>query len=243
MRCLSFILLFICSCTLAHGQMSLDVSGGLARQTYNKIQVPNKEGTAFDLYNNFNIETPVISYNLKLGYCIKQKNHIFLLYAPLSINYTGIAPFDVKFLNSTYPEGQNVDTHYKQNSYRITFRRDFYSSERWIVGIGLTAKFRETEIRLANSMKTEKLEYFGFIPLWNLYTEYNINKWALFFEGEGMASGSRRAFDLHLGGKIPLNEHLRIKVEYRMVEGGTDVKSVYNLTMLHFANLGLIINF
>lgn len=55
------------------------------------------------------------------------------------------------------------------------------------------------------------------------------------------AGGPGRAFDLYLGGKIPINEHLRVKAAYRIVEGGADVRSVYNFTILHFANLGLII--
>jgi hypothetical protein len=62
-----------------------------------------------------------------------------------------------------------------------------------------------------------------------------------FFEGDGLAGGPGRAFDLYLGGKVPVNDYLKIKAAYRMVEGGADVSSVYNFTMLHFANLGLII--
>ncbi|MBW6498291.1 MAG: hypothetical protein K0B09_07890 [Bacteroidales bacterium] len=57
----------------------------------------------------------------------------------------------------------------------------------------------------------------------------------------GLAGGPGRAFDLYLGGKIPINDHLKIKAAYRIVEGGADVSSVYNFNMLHFANLGLII--
>jgi hypothetical protein len=225
-----------------YGQVSLDISGGLVAQTYNKVQIPNVEGTAFDLYKDFKIQTPVIYYSFKLGYSFLEKNHLFLLYAPLSVNYEGTAPFDIRFQNTTFPEGHNVNARYKFNSYRVTYRRDVYSSEKWILGVGFTAKIRDAEIRLTEAGTTDNKDDFGFVPLLNLYAEYKFNNWSLFFEGDGLAGGPGRAFDFYLGGKIPINEHLKAKAAYRMVEGGADVKSVYNFTMLHFASLGLIIN-
>jgi hypothetical protein len=224
-----------------YGQISLDVSGGLVAQSYNKVQIPNEEGTAFDLYKDFQIQGPAIYYSLKLGYRFREKNHLFLLYAPLSVNYEGAAPFDIRFQNTTFPQGQNVDAYYKFNSYRVTYRRDIISSEKWIVGIGLTAKIRDAEIRLTASDTMDKKVDLGFVPLLNLYAEYKFNNWSAFFDGDGLAGGPGRAFDVYLGGKIPITEYLKIKAAYRMVEGGADVESVYNFTMLHFASLGLII--
>lgn len=225
----------------SYGQVSLDVSGGFAAQSYNDVRIPSAEGTAFDLYKDFQIQGPVFYYNLKLGYSFKGKNHFFILYAPLSVNYEGAAPFDIRYQNATFLQGQNIDAYYKFNSYRLTFRRDIFSSDKWLVGIGFTAKIRDAEIRLTTADMSEKKVDLGFVPLLNLYAEYDFEKWSVFFEGDGLAGGPGRAFDFYLGGKIPINEHLKIKAAYRMVEGGADVSSVYNFTMLHFANLGLII--
>ncbi len=225
-----------------YSQISLDVSIGLAAQSYNEVQIPSKAGTAFDLYKDFQIQGPVIYYSLKLGYSFREKNHLFILYAPLSVNYEGAAPFDIRFQNTTFMQDQNINARYKFNSYRITYRRDIYSSEKWIIGLGFTAKIRDAEIRLSAAEMSDKKDDFGFVPLLNLYAEYNFHNWAAFFEGDGLAGGPGRAFDLYLGGNVPINEYLRFKVAYRMVEGGADVSSVYNFTLLHFANLGLIIN-
>lgn len=234
-------LLFTLLISQTYGQFSLDVSGGLVAQSYNKVRVPNEEGTTLDLYEDFKIKGPALYYILKPGFSFREKNHFFLLYAPLSVNYEGAAPFDIRFENTTFQKGQNIDAFYKFNSYRITYRRDVVSNERWILGIGFTAKIRDAEIRLTAADKTDKTVDFGFVPLLNLYAEYNLNSWSVFFEGDGLAGGPGRAFDFYLGAKIPLSEHLKIKAAYRMVEGGADVESVYNFTMLHFANLGLII--
>ncbi|MDD3743221.1 MAG: hypothetical protein PHX54_06310 [Lentimicrobiaceae bacterium] len=225
----------------ACGQFSLDVSGGFAAQSYNKVQIPNPDGTAFDLYKDFKIQGPALYFTLKLGYSFLGKNHFFLLYAPLSVNYEGAAPFDIRYQNTTFLKGQNIVAYYKFNSYRLTYRRDIYSSDKWLVGIGFTAKIRDAEIRLTEDNNTDKKVDLGFVPLLNIFTEYSFKKWSVFFEGDGLAGGPGRAFDFYLGSKIPINEHLKVKAAYRMVEGGADVRSVYNFTMLHFANLGLII--
>lgn len=225
-----------------YAQISLDVSGGLVAQSYNKVRIPNEEGTTFDLYKDFKIKGPVLYYSLKLGYSFGDKNHFFLLYAPLSVKYEGAAPFDIRFENTTFFEGQIIDARYKFNSYRATYRRDIISNEKWILGIGFTAKIRDAEIRLTSNDKSDKKDDFGFVPLLNLYAEHKFNNWSVFFEGDGLAGGPGRAFDFYLGGKIPINEHLKVKAAYRMVEGGANVEAVYNFTMLHFANLGLIIN-
>lgn len=226
-----------------YGQFSLDVSGGLVAQSYNKVRVPNEEGTTFDLYKDFTLQGPAFYYSLKPGYTFRERNHFFLLYAPLSVNYEGAAPFEIRFENTTFQKGEHLDAFYKFNSYRVTYRRDVVSNDKWILGIGFTAKIRDAEIRLTAADQIDKKVDFGFVPLLNLYTEYRLSKWSLFFEGDGLAGGPGRAFDFYLGGKIILNEHLKLKAAYRMVEGGANVESVYNFTMLHFANVGLIVTF
>jgi hypothetical protein len=155
----------------AYSQFSLDVSGGLVAQSYNEVKIPNNEGTAFDLYKDFQIQGPVLYYSLKLGYSFREKNHLFLLYAPLGVNYEGAAPFDIRFQNTNFLKGQNVNAYYKFNSYRVTYRRDILHSERWIVGVGFTAKIRDAEIRLTESTRSDKKVDLGFVPLLNVYAE------------------------------------------------------------------------
>ncbi len=241
MKTIFITVIFSVMLVQAFGQFSLDVSGGFAAQSYNEVRIPSAEGTAFDLYKDFEIQGPVLYYSLKLGYSFREKNHFFLLFAPLSVNYEGAAPFDIRYQNTTFLQGQNIDAYYKFNSYRLTYRRYIYSSDKWLVGVGFTAKIRDAEIRLTSDDISDYKDDLGFVPLLNLYAEYNINNWSVFFEGDGLAGGPGRAFDLYLGSKVPINDYLKIKAAYRMVEGGADVSSVYNFTMLHFANLGLII--
>jgi hypothetical protein len=80
-----------------------------------------------------------------------KKTICFYCMRPLSVNYEGAAPFDIRFQNTTFLQGQNVKARYKFNSYRATYRRDVYGSEKWIVGVGFTAKIRDAEIRLTEA--------------------------------------------------------------------------------------------
>ncbi|GAO30643.1 hypothetical protein [Geofilum rubicundum] len=81
---------------------------------------------------------------------------MFVLYAPLSVNYEGAAPFDIRFENTTFLQGQNVDARYQFNSYRVTYRRDVYTSDKWLLGVGFTAKIRDAEIRLKTADNSDK---------------------------------------------------------------------------------------
>jgi hypothetical protein len=63
----------------------------------------------------------------------------------------------------------------------------------------------------------------------------------IYFEGDGLAGGPGRAFDLFLGTRLPITNHLAIKAGYRFLEGGANVDEVYNFTMVQFAVAGLFI--
>ncbi len=64
----------------------------------------------------------------------------------------------------------------------------------WLLGVGFTAKIRDAEIRLTTDNVSDKKDDFGFVPLLNMYAEYTINNWYLFFEGDGFCWWSRKSF-------------------------------------------------
>lgn len=229
-----FLLSFI-----TYGQWSVDVEAGLSFQTYNKISVPNKDGTLFDFKKDFEIQAPRLSTRLRLGYSFAEKNHLIALFAPLAINYEGNAPNAIRFKESVFPEGSFIDGFYKFNSYRITYRRDVIDYINWKVAVGITAKARDARIRVSSIGASEEEVDFGFVPLIHVYAKYDIYRLAAFIEGDGLVGPQGRAFDFHTGVKIPINDNVNIKAGYRFIEGGADVSTVYNFTMLHFINVGL----
>ncbi len=237
------LLIFFIPFTQVYSQWSLDLTAGFAFQGYNDVRIPSETGTKFDFNKDFEIEGPVIPVSLRAGYNFAEKNHLFLLYAPLTINYEGPAPYDINFQNTVFSEGSYIEGLYKFNSYRLTYRRDLLLTERWTLGVGFTAKIRDARIKLSTDDLSDKKDDLGFVPLLNIFAAYNINGLTAYFEGDGLAGGPGRAFDFSAGCKVPLTDYLTVKGAYRFLEGGADVEEVYNFTLINVANIGLILNF
>ena len=220
-------------------QLILDLETGLAFQGYNNVRIPNETGTEFNFNGDFELQGPVISLRIRLGYTFNERNHLFALFAPLGLNYEGPAPFDIRFQTTDFAQGEFINGFYKFNSYRLTYRRDLYVTERWTLGAGFTAKIRDARVQLTAGEKTDKKDDLGFVPLLNLFAAYQFEGFILWFEGDGLAGGPGRAFDFSLGGKFAVMENLYLKVGYRFLEGGADVSDVYNFTLVNFAIVGI----
>lgn len=225
----------------AQAQWSVDVSAGLAFQRYNDVRVPNETGTLFSYEDDFEIQGPVIPIRLRLGYTFAEKNHLFGLFAPLSVEYTGMPAFDIEFGQSLFPMGQEIEGLYKFNSYRLTYRRDLHLSDRWVLGVGFTGKIRDARIRLRTDNLSDKKDDVGFVPLLHLYFSYRQDSWEIFLEGDGLAGGPGRAFDFLLAAQATPWEFMSVYLGYRLLEGGTDVDEVYNFAWINFINLGVVL--
>lgn len=222
-------------------QISIDAESGLAFQTYNDVRIPNEGGTTFDFNQDFELQGPVVPFRVRLGYTFKEKNHIFALYAPLTVNYEGAAPRDINFENSRFTEGTDIEGLYRFNSYRLTYRRDVLLRENWTLGIGFTAKIRDARVQLTSAETSDRKDDLGFVPLLHLYAAYHTDKWRFYFEGDGLAGGPGRAFDLFAGARYAISDRIDAKAGYRMLEGGADVDEVYNFTLVNFLVLGVFI--
>lgn len=225
----------------ANAQFSIDVESGLVFPGYNNVRIPNQTGTTFNFTDDFEAQGPVIPFRLRVGFTFNEKNHIFGLFAPLSINYEGAAPFDIAFQNSTFAAGEALEGFYKFNSYRLTYRRDVISTNRWLVGIGFTAKIRDATVRLTSEEGiSDRKDDIGFVPLLHIFTAYQLPGWTLYLEGDGLAGGPGRAFDFFLGGKVRMQKKLELKAGYRILEGGANIDEVYNFALINFASVGFI---
>ncbi len=224
----------------AYGQWSLEIETGLAFQSYNDVRIPNEEGTTFSFTDDFEAQGPVIPYRVRLGLQLGERNHFIALYAPLSVNYEGQAPFDIAFQNTMFAEGDSIEGFYKFNSYRLTYRRDLVKSEPWTLALGFTAKIRDARVQLSTDDKTDKKDDLGFVPLLHLFVQYRPNAFAINLEGDGLAGGPGRAFDVSLTSMYSLTRNLHLKAGYRLVEGGANVSEVYNFTWINYATVGLL---
>jgi hypothetical protein len=235
------ILLFALTITFSgtYAQWSLDIESGLPFQSYNDVRIPNETGTTFSFTDDFELQGPVIPFRLLIGFAFAEKNHIFALFAPLGLNYKGIAPYDISFQQSLFSEGQQIEGFYKFNSYRLGYRRDLLRSDRWTLGVGFTAKIRDAQVKLSSEGMSDQKDDLGFVPLLHVFAAYEFDRWMLYLDGDGLAGGPGRAFDFFLGGRMKFTNNLSAKLGYRILEGGADVSEVYNFTLINFAAAGL----
>ncbi len=234
----------ILSAALPHkalAQWSFDAEFGLAFQNYNEVRIPNEGGTLFDFNKDFDLEGPVLPFRIRVGYSLNEKNHFFALYAPLTVRYSGAAPRDIQFEDLLFAEGSDIDGLYRFNSYRLTYRRDLLITDHWVLGLGFTAKIRDARVQLESQGVIDRSDDFGFVPLLHLYAAYRSGPWQVYFEGDGLAGGPGRAFDLFGGALYQIDDHIQAKAGYRLLEGGANVSQVYNFTLVQFAIVGLFI--
>lgn len=239
--------LFLLLATLAFpakAQFNLDAEGGVVFGTnYNKVRIPNSGGTLFNLASELEV-SPKVFYRIRAGYAIAKRHHISALYAPLSVQYKGSFDRIILFNDRSFVAGQPVHVTYKFNSYRLTYRYDFISNTRWILGAGLTAKIRDADIRLKSENADTHYDNVGFVPLVNFYAAYRPSyRWSFILEGDALASKQGRAEDVFAGIAYHINSQLGVKLGYRVVEGGADSDKIYNFNWINYASIGVLASF
>jgi hypothetical protein len=114
------------------------------------------------------------------------------------------------------------------------------------VGLGITAKIRDAEVRLEDEEKSSSNTDFGFVPLLNFRIEWLFSeKMSLLLEGDALASpgGQGRAEDVLLAFFYRMGDNISLKAGYRILEGGADVESVYNFTLINYLIVGAVFRF
>jgi hypothetical protein len=237
------IVLLLALSTPAFSQFMFDIEGGAAFSGYNKIRIPGDDGTYFNAHETLDPNSSAV-IRLRAGYRINNRHNIFVLYAPLKLNYTGQFDQQVDFDEGSFAAGSPTDLTYVFNSYRITYRYDFVRSDKWRLGAGFTAKIRDAYIDVEQPDEQARKSNFGFVPIINLYAKYALSdRVHILLEGDGLASAQGRAFDFELALPIYFGENWHIRPAYRILEGGADNDEVYNFSLIHYALVGVSYNF
>ncbi|WP_031527777.1 hypothetical protein [Dyadobacter crusticola] len=236
-----FSFLLLLSSIQLYAQLKMDIEGGLVLGTsYNKVRIPNAGGTTVNLAEDLSIN-PKIFYRIRAGYTIAKRHNVSLLFAPLTVTYQGDFDRNINFNNTVFLAEQPVKVHYKFNSYRLTYRYDIISRARAQVGVGLTAKIRDADVRFKSESADTHFDNLGFVPLVNFYVALKPSyRWSVILEGDALASKQGRAEDIFAGVAYQVNTKLGIKLGYRVVEGGADVDDVYNFNWINYASAGLL---
>ncbi|MGD8538133.1 MAG: hypothetical protein PVI66_05390 [Candidatus Aminicenantes bacterium] len=242
---LTVVIFLLFFAALVKADWYFDAEGGYIWPGYIDVRIPNETGTLFSLKDDLPAESKIV-YRLRLGYQFNPKHSVSVLFAPLSLNAQGRVGKDISFNEDFFPANTDLKAFYKFNSYRLTYRFDFVNSKKWKVGLGFTAKIRDAEVRLEDEEKSSSNTDVGFVPLLNFRVHWKFSqKMSLLLEGDALASpgGQGRAEDVLLALFYRLSESVSLKAGYRILEGGADVESVYNFTLLNYLIAGAVFRF
>jgi hypothetical protein len=220
-------------------QQKVEYEAGAVFTGYSDVQIPGDEGTLFSLSDDLKAKTAMAN-RVRLSKRFGSRHNISLLAALLNVKSTGEFVHSVNFAGKTF--GPNVKTsgYYWFNSYRLTYRYDFINTFTSELGIGITAKLREAGIRLENNHETATKANVGFVPIINFrYDQYLGYRFNLLVEGDALAAPQGRAEDIYAGVTYKVADWARLKLGYRILEGGADVKETYNFALFHYATAGV----
>jgi hypothetical protein len=234
-----FALLFpICS----FAQFFIDLEGGAAFTGYNKVRIPNSTGTFLNLNEDLRQDFSGF-FRMRTGVLLNEKHHVSALIAPLRINYLGTTPYPLIFEGVNFPSGELLNASYRFDSYRLTYRYMFLRREKIVAGAGITGKVRDASITYISGDIRSSSDDLGVVPLINFFLQWRpTEKDALTFDGDALAAPQGRAADVALFYNRKFYRHLWLKAGYRILEGGSDSR-VYNFALIHYAALGVVVNY
>jgi opacity protein-like surface antigen len=228
---------------VSHADWFIDLENGLALSGYNDVKIPGETGTLFSLSDDLQTDSSYF-FRVRLGYQLKDRHTFSVFAAPLTFNASGKVDKEVFFFEETFPPNTPLNGSYTFNSYRLTYRYDFLRRDRWQAGIGFTAKIRDAAVKIEGGGKSSEKTNVGFVPLINFRVLWQFrDQWGLLLEGDAAWSPQGRAEDVLLALQYGLSENLKLKVGYRILEGGADVEEVYNFSLVHFFSAGLTYTF
>jgi hypothetical protein len=221
----------------------VELEVGAVAASRNDVRIPGAGGTDLSLVDDLSSPTTPV-FRARAGYRFAERHLISALYAPLRINATGTLDRDIAFAGQVFPAGSPALAVYRFDSYRLTYRYSFLRNEIVELAGGLTGKIRDAEIRLQGAEVATKTNT-GFVPLLNAHFEWRpgAGPVGLLVDVDALAAPQGRAEDVLLAATWRVDEAIELRAGYRMLEGGADNDEVYSFAWLHYATVGVGLQF
>jgi hypothetical protein len=236
--CLAVIFILLVNMPAVPAGWLVDVETGLAISGYNNVRIPGNTGTKLSLSRDLDIDQTVF-WRARFSRIFGDKHSLSVLIAPLTFNTEGRLEKDLKFAGGEFAAHTFVKAKYRFDSYRLTYRYDFYRRDRLRLGIGFTGKIRDAAISVeGGSQRSEKVNT-GFVPLINFRAQWTISsRFGVLLDGDALAAPQGRAEDVLLALTTSTSKNLQFKIGYRLLEGGADNEEVYTFALVNYLVLG-----
>lgn len=204
-------------------RFQLEFETGAVWQSRNEIQIPDSSaGTRFAL-TDIQGSGPEIHRRVELTWNPGHRHSIRIVYAPLSFSGSGAFGMPVLFAGASFSPGTIVDSDYKFDSYRLTYRYLFHESERWRWRVGATALVRDAHVELRQQGVVASDSNVGFVPLLSTSLEFDVApRWTALLDADGLLGPQGRAIDAAAKIRYDLSESWYLTAGYRVFEGGVD---------------------
>ena len=204
-------------------RFSLEVETGAIWQSRNQIQIPDSaDGTRFSL-TDLQGNGPGVHRRVELTWNLNPRHSLRFVYAPIGFSGSGTFSAPVRFAGETFTPGSAVDSDYKFDSYRLSYRYMIHETERWRWRIGATAFLRDAKVELRQAGRVASDSNVGFVPLVSANVEYAITpRWTALIDFDGLISTQGRAIDAAAKIRYDLNDVWYVSAGYRVFEGGVD---------------------
>lgn len=213
----------------ASAALHLDWEGGLANSGYNEVRYPGTTGTTLSLSRDLTLDHSLF-WRARASIAFGDRHTLSLLAAPLRLEGHRVLAKDVTFGDVTFPAATSVNTRYRFDSYRLTYRYDFLRHANLRLGIGFTGKIRDAAISLQGGPTSEKANI-GFVPLVNFRADIRISdRFGLLVDGDALAAPQGRAEDVLAAITVAATKQIRFKCGYRILEGGADNDDICTFT-------------
>jgi hypothetical protein len=217
---------------------NMEFETGLMIPGYADVRIPGEGGTDFSLTDDLQAD-PRPFVRARLGARIARRHSIILLAAPLTFHSHGQFDRPVVFEGVQFRPDVPIEGSFTFNSYRLTYRYSFYRSERLDLALGLTAKIRDAAIGLRGGGASATKTNVGFVPI----ISFRASWWfappfGLLLDGDALAAPQGRAEDILTAVQARIHPAVVAYAGYRFLEGGSDVKQVYNFNLIHYAAIG-----
>lgn len=222
----------------------VDLEGAVAFTGYNDVRIPSTGGTDFSLADDVDSK-PVPAFRARVGYTFADKHTVFATVAPLTIRGSGTLDRDITFRGTTFAAGTEVDSVYRFDSYRLTYRYTFVDRYFMTVAGGVTGKIRSAEIALMSQAGYERRSDLGFVPLVNVMVHWKPHeKFGVVLDMDALVSPYGRAEDVLLALQYEYSPNASLRLGYRILEGGSEGGgSVYTFALINYATLGITVRF
>jgi len=231
------------SASKSHAGLFMDIEGGIVSSGYNDVRIPGDVGTDISLTDDLKSESPGF-FRLRLGINLSERSRLSLLIAPLRIKGSGVVDRNIDYNGISFQSGEYLSSLYRFDSYRLSYSYRLVQSRNLGFDIGITAKIRDAAIKIEGDNNRSEKTNTGFVPLVNFSMDWSItHKFGLLISGDALAAPQGRAEDILIAFYNNISEKVRLRLGYRILEGGADNDEVYNFALAHYLSTGLSITF